>query len=513
MGRLKLAGFLLLCGIVVAVQAAPGWLQPTDAPRPSRRQSSPAEDRQWLRVHYESESHLAWLRRRYDVVGVDPAERWVDLVVTESERQGLLKRGHRAGPSPRARQSPAAAGYFNYPDIVARLRQLQSDYPEIAQAVNLNEMLGTSPSVEERALWALKLSDHVAESEDEPAVVIDGLHHARELVTPHAVIDVAELLTGRYGREAEATRWVDAYEIWLVPCVNPDGLAYVFSRDRNWRKNRRPNGNGTFGVDPNRNYPFGWGACGSTSDNPASEVYRGPAPASEPEVQTMLALGARKRPIFYLTYHSFGNEVLFPYRCADLAERPVYYAVRDQYAAAMRHQMRLASASGESFEHFYNQFGSLAFLTEIGTEFQPPFSSVPVWVERLRPGWQYLLGRGLGAAIQGHVRNAATGGPVPTANISIDGIRFTSGEIRQPEPVFGRYHWIVQPGTYTIRFTAPGFQPQAHTVTVNDAPATLDVELSPVMAYRRSAISGQSVGVHRPHSRTDSAAKALTARS
>lgn len=373
----------------------------------------------------------------------------------------------------------ASVQYLDYPEIVARLKRYEADYPAIAQAVNLNEYLRTPLTAEGRPLWALKISDHVSAEEDEPAIVVDGAHHARELMTPLAVLDIATVLTGQYGVNPAVTRWVDEYEIWLVPCVNPDGVSYVFSQSRNWRKNRRPNGDGTFGVDLNRNYPFGWGKCGQTSPQPGSDTYRGPAPASEPEVQTLLALGERKRPLIYLSYHSAGEEVLYPYRCARLAEPETYYAIRDRYAARMGYGMRVASASGESFEHFYNQFGSLAFLTEIGTSFQPPPTEVPAVLDRIRPGWQYLFDRGLGASLRGHIIDAQTGAPIGRATINLDRVIFTEGEVRRPEPVFGRFHWIVEPGIYTVRIAAPGFQPQSHTVIVGEQPVRLEVRLDP----------------------------------
>jgi hypothetical protein len=350
------------------------------------------------------------------------------------------------------------SGYLDYPEIVARLQQFQSEHPAIAQAVNLNELFQTPLTAQGRALWALKISDRVTETEDEPAFVVDACHHGNEIVTPHAALDIAEVLLSGYGTNPDVTRWVDHYEIWLVPCVNPDG------RVRRSRENSR-------GVNLNRNYPFGWGRCSTEN--------RGPFPASEPEVQTMLALGARERPVVYVSYHTSGEEVLFPYRCARLAEPSVYYEIRDQYRAAMRYRMRLASSSGESFEHFYNQFGSIAFLTEIGTSHTPPFSQVAAIVERLRPGWQFLLDRGLGESVQGHVRNAITGEPVSGVKISLDEVNFTEGEARQPEPLFGRYHWILQPGRVTIRFTAPGFREWVETVTVNGTIFPLDVELMP----------------------------------
>jgi len=40
--------------------------------------------------------------------------------------------------------------------------------------------------------------------------------------------------------------------------MNPDGLAYTWSTDNMWRKNRNRNPGGSYGVDLNRNYPIGW---------------------------------------------------------------------------------------------------------------------------------------------------------------------------------------------------------------------------------------------------------------
>jgi hypothetical protein len=60
-----------------------------------------------------------------------------------------------------------------------------------------------------------------------------------------------------------ATAWIrtltqilDTQEVWIAPIWNPDGYVYVFEQDNTWRKNRRDNGDGTFGVDQNRNYPL-----------------------------------------------------------------------------------------------------------------------------------------------------------------------------------------------------------------------------------------------------------------
>ena len=53
------------------------------------------------------------------------------------------------------------------------------------------------------------------------------------------------------------------------PVVNPDGYVYNEVNDPFggglWRKNRRNNGGGSFGVDLNRNWTVGFGGRGSSS--------------------------------------------------------------------------------------------------------------------------------------------------------------------------------------------------------------------------------------------------------
>jgi hypothetical protein len=97
----------------------------------------------------------------------------------------------------------------------------------------------------------------------------------------------------RYGADPAITSLLKSTELWFVPVANPDGYDYTFSTERFWRKNLRDNnGDGQItvgdGVDLNRNYAtkWGWDNEGSSPD-PASETYRGPAPASEPETQAV----------------------------------------------------------------------------------------------------------------------------------------------------------------------------------------------------------------------------------
>ena len=105
-----------------------------------------------------------------------------------------------------------------------------------------------------------------------------------------------------YGTDQRITEIVNTTELWFVPVANPDGYDFTFEDgQRLWRKNLRDNnGDGVIapgdGVDLNRNFPTRWGYDNEgSSPNPASETYRGTAPASEPETQALDALFGTSR--------------------------------------------------------------------------------------------------------------------------------------------------------------------------------------------------------------------------
>lgn len=180
-------------------------------------------------------------------------------------------------------------------------------------------------SVQGRTISALRM--RVGSGSERRGVLFVGGTHARELMNPDAIVDLAlDLLLAHangtdivYGGFRFTADQVDlllrAVDLWLLPCLNPDGREYVQRIDDLWRKNRRDNpATACDGVDLNRNYEVVWGVTqGQTSCSPCSEVFCGPAAFSEPETRNVKVLLDEHPICCFADVHSFSELILYPW--------------------------------------------------------------------------------------------------------------------------------------------------------------------------------------------------------
>lgn len=169
-------------------------------------------------------------------------------------------------------------------------------------------------------------------------VVYNATHHANEWIVTPLLLKFTEELSAAYAA-SDAIYSVSAAEImnyasiYLVPCVNPDGMDLVtgelqsgefytsalriagdyprFSFPSGWKANIR-------GVDLNLQYPAGWEqarqnkfAQGIVSPAPAD--YVGVSPLSAPESRAMYDYTRSISPFLTLSYHTQGQVIYWQY--------------------------------------------------------------------------------------------------------------------------------------------------------------------------------------------------------
>ncbi len=150
------------------------------------------------------------------------------------------------------------AGYYTFQEMQSRIDSLVNHYPSLVQKIVL-----PTTTLEGRPLIVVKISDNVSTDEGEPEAFYSGLHHAREGMSMMNLFFFMQYLVEHYATDNRIKELVDSRELYFMPCVNPDGYRYNETSQSSgggmWRKNRRVNGGGQYGVDLNRNYNVDWG--------------------------------------------------------------------------------------------------------------------------------------------------------------------------------------------------------------------------------------------------------------
>ncbi len=229
--------------------------------------------------------------------------------------------------------------FLNVTEIESALIALNATYPTLTQLFKL-----PNKTYEQRDSHALLIRGNPS-FDCRPALVFVSGAHAREWGGPDILVNLAaDLLEGyttnaglAYGAKMfsaqEIKTIVDRTDVVVLPDINPDGRAYSMAAlpattQAMWRKNRNPASSGgvalKIGVDVNRNYDFLWdfpvkfspSANMNTlaSTNPASDLFHGTGPFSEPEsrnVQWLVDHFPNAR--YFVDVHSYSGDVLHPW--------------------------------------------------------------------------------------------------------------------------------------------------------------------------------------------------------
>ena len=303
----------------------------------------------------------------------------------------------------RLRNGGAGRAWF---DDFKNLTQI-NDYLDTLAANNpgLATVVDIGPSLQGRSIRGLRIAnDAVGNSSCEPSILFNACQHAREWISPMVAMYAADRLLAEYSTNPDIQNLIDHAEILIVPISNPDGYEYTWTNNRYWRKNRRSNGGGSYGVDLNRNWGYQWGNNNGSSGDPNSDVYRGASPFSEPETQRFRDW-ALSRPNLAgdVDLHSYGQYVLWAwgYTSQPTSDAATFSSVGNQMKALIKgvHNRTytagqcyttLYPVSGASIDWFWGDPGVINYTIELrGNDFVLPAGEIIPNSEEVYPALVY----------------------------------------------------------------------------------------------------------------------------
>lgn len=273
------------------------------------------------------------------------------------------------------------AGFLTYSECMAELDQMRTLYPNLITA---KANVGTFLTQENRALQFVKISDNPEVNETEKRILFDAVHHAREPGSMQQLIYFMWYLLENYSTNPEIKALVDNTEIFCIPIVNPDG--YIYNQTTNptgggmWRKNRRDNANGTFGVDNNRNYSYAWGTTGVSLTDTTNDTYCGTAPFTEVENQAIKWFCEQKKFTVAMNAHTYSSLVLYPFGYdvgKPTPDENIFNGISKEMVKFNKYVNEIAAtlypASGDSDDWMYGDVSTkpkiFAFTPEVGLNF------------------------------------------------------------------------------------------------------------------------------------------------
>lgn len=341
-------------------------------------------------VHHGTDQ---WLIPADQINAVRASGMMVRVVVDDVEPILAAERARVAAPA----EGNWYADFKDWDAINIKVDEIVASRPDLVTKLTLGQ------SLQGRDIVGMRIS---GPGTDKPAVLFNAAQHAREWIAPMVPMYIAEQLIAEYDTNPVVQELVDGVEIFIVPVVNPDGYEYSWDVERFWRKNRRNNGNGTWGVDLNRNWDIDWNGGDSNSNDGNSDVYVGTAPMSEPEVQVMAAfIASHPNLVAHIDFHSHGNMILHPWgwTLAPSPDDDIVEPLGEAMQAAIASVHGVSYASGQPGEVLYladgifpdwtyDAHGMFGYTIELrGPGFDPPPSTILPTCEENFVGVQTMM--------------------------------------------------------------------------------------------------------------------------
>lgn len=387
--------------------------------------------------------------------------------------------------------------YPTYSVYVQMMQNFAANYPSICRL----DTIGTTQ--QGRLLLVLKITDNPDVDENEPEVFYSAQMHGDELVDGVLFLRLIDYLLKNYGINSEVNDLINNIEIWINPLANPDGT--YAGGDNTVANATRYLANG---VDPNRNYP-----------NPVQGAHPDGETSYSMETIEMMNFGANHNFTMSMNTHSGAEVFNYPYDSWTSSEKTHaddawWQYVGHEYADTVflygtSTYMKGVSSNGiiEGADWYY-AFGSRQdYFTYylLGREVTLELSNTKLldaaqlpnhWNYNYRSFLNYIRQAKYG--IHGIVTDACSGLPIK-AKVFINSHDRDSSHVYSSLPV-GDYHRPIYTGTYSVTYSAPGYQSQTISVSATNKVTTIqNVALTPnppVANFSADVTSGCNATIH-----------------
>ncbi len=410
---------------------------------------------------------------------------------------GTSPQAQRNGMSSRAAWDTTWDAYPKYSEYIAKMQYYAMTYPDYCSL----ESIGTTQGG--RELLVLKITNNVSINEGKPEFFYTSSMHGDEIAGFPLMIRLIDYLLTNYGTDGEVTDLLNSTEIYINPSANPDGTYRLGDTDA-VDNPRRANDSG---QDLNRNYP----------DNLAglhdSGVY---------ELETIAFMNYADTKNFVLSANFHGGISLVNYPIDNTLANSYTHPDGDwferlgvNYATQVRAD-NAAHATPES-NYFTVDYDSSTYPSQgvtHGAEWYLVYGgrqdymgyykcdrevtieiSNQKWLtpSKLPAYWDYNKQAFLdfmkeaNNGLHGTITDQS-GNPVKAE------IRIASHDarnsFRSSESGLGEYHRLLEGGTYSVTYSAPGYVSQIFSVSIaNGVKTTQDVTLVATTSFPVAADS------------------------
>jgi predicted deacylase len=257
-----------------------------------------------------------------------------------------------------------------YPSLDEFYRQVNDLAKSHPDRVRL-EVIGKS--VEGRPLYVLRFNQ---DGKPKPRALIAAGIHANEYIGPMTAMAAARILAS--GADPHAQALLGKIEVDIIPSVNPDGYARVYSDGGKGGKiGYRKNADG---VDLNRNFPLVPGSKSrhplAGNRRPKSNYYMGVSELCEPETRAVAELVKSGNFFLVFNLHSMAGKFLYPYTHSKkiAPHKEMFVKIGDAFAGAQKDYHYTVEQSyswyptlGDPDDYFYIWLGIPSFTIELST--------------------------------------------------------------------------------------------------------------------------------------------------